>query len=62
MGGTDDTKCPVKDVDGDKSKSVDDGEPRLSGPLRPGTGIPPLRGGDCDRDGVVNASSFSRNA
>ena len=29
----------VKDVDGNKNKFEDDGEPRLSGPLRPMMGI-----------------------
>lgn len=41
MGGVDDTRwVRDKDVDGDKSKFEDVGEPMLSGPLRPGIGIP----------------------
>lgn len=59
MGGVDDARWAlVKDVDGDKSKFEDDGEPRPSGPLRPRMEIP-SRCGDCGGDGVVNASSLN---
>jgi hypothetical protein len=59
VGGVDDARWAlVKDGDGDKSKFEDDGEPRLSGPLRPGMEIPSRRG-DCGGDGVANASSFN---
>ena len=60
VGGGDDKTCaPDKDVDGDKSKFEDGGEPRLSVPLRPGIGIPFLPGGDSGGEGEVNASSFT---
>lgn len=60
VGDVDDTRwLVVKDVDGDKSKFEDGGEPRLSGPLRPVIGIPFLRVGDSGGDGWVNASSFN---
>lgn len=43
VGGTDDTRWAfVGDVDGDEGKFEDSGEPGLSGPLRPGIGIPYL--------------------
>lgn len=60
MGGVDDTRCAFL-KDGDKSKFEDEGEPKLSGPLRPETRIA-SRCGEDGEDGegsVVNASSFN---